>query len=60
MTEKQLIAETRMMRLDRWLRKQDFNGAWNQKAQKVADFKIKLQEWADRNNPHEVAPTFFC
>lgn len=58
MTEKQLIAETRNLRLDAWLRKQDFNPGFNRKLEKATEFRSKLNEWAERNDPHEVAPTF--
>lgn len=58
MTEKQIIAETRLIRLDWWLRRQPFNATFNRKVEAAEAFKKRLKTWSDSQDFHLVAPSF--
>lgn len=58
MQEKQLIAEHRCLKADHWLARQPLDRFLNGKQEKVIAFKARLYGWAERNDPHEIAPSF--
>ena len=57
MTEKAIIAETRLVRLDFWLKRQELNAEFNQKMERAESFKRRLRAWVEDDN-HATAPSF--
>ncbi|CAB4167282.1 hypothetical protein UFOVP861_13 [uncultured Caudovirales phage] len=61
MSEKSTTQETRLIRLEWWLRRQPVNASLNTKIEAAESFKKRLQAWVDSDNSAEIAPTFqFC
>jgi hypothetical protein len=58
LTEKQIIAQYRMVRLDIWLAKQPLNPKWNSILEASIVFRNRLKKWADSSDPHLIAPSF--
>lgn len=57
MKEKEIIQESRLMRLGFWLRRQPLDAKFNAKIEAAEAFKARLAQWvqADCN---AIAPTF--
>jgi len=58
MTQKDILAEHRINAAKHWLQRQPFNPSHNSKTEAIQRFIKQVMEWAQRNDPHEVAPTF--
>jgi len=56
--EKQITAETRLIRLSWWLRRQPLDPQFNVKMEAAEAFKKRLAAWVSSENAGEVAPTF--
>ena len=56
--EKEIHAETRIIRLGFWLKRQPFDAFWNSKIEAAERFKKRLADFVESNNAHEVAPSF--
>lgn len=57
MTEKQIIQETRLIRLQFWLARQPLDAKLHSKNEAAEAFKVRLAEWVDAA-PGVIAPTF--
>ena len=58
MTDKQLTAQGRKMRLFHWLRRRKLSGKFNLDLEAAESFAQKLDAWANDSNPHTLAPSF--
>lgn len=55
--EKEIIQETRLMRLDFWLKRQPLDASLNGKIEAAEAFKMRLQKWAESKD-QAIAPSF--